>query len=242
MQLAPTHVGRLHGIHFLRNLTVDLQYRLMVLTHVLLLVFWLGTDIGVFVAARWVTRSGRAMSERWLLLQLGGVLDVMPRLCSALMFPLGATLARDRWGLHVTPAVLGVLWVIALVWCVAIVTAYRKQNTPIAETIGKVQMAGLVVAGSGAGAWGLSLMNTDAVPDWIAWKIALFGLIYLLSIGIDLTFRPAIRILAEMPAEGGSLDQEERLRSAIDLCCAVVLMLYAVVVASSVLGTFKLPL
>jgi len=169
------------------------------------------------------------------------VLDVMPRLCSALMFPLGATLARDRWGLDVAPSVLGLLWVVASVWCIAIVTAYRKQNTPIAETIGKLQMAGLAVAGVGAGAWGLSLLDTEAVPDWVAWKIALFGLVYLLSIGIDLTFRPAIRVLSEMPPEGGTPIQEARLRSAIDICCAVVLLVYAVVVASSALGTLKLP-
>jgi hypothetical protein len=220
---------------------MDLQYRLMVLAHILLLVFWLGTDIGVFVSALWVRKTGRPMSERWLLLQLGGLLDVMPRLCSALMFPLGATLARDRWGLEITPAVLGALWVVAFAWCGAILTAYRKQNTPIAELIGKIQMAGLAVAGLGAGAWGLSLLATDEVPAWLALKVVLFGLVYLLSIGIDVTFRPAIRVLVEMPAEGGSATQEARLRSAINLCCAVVLVVYAVVVASSALGTLKLP-
>jgi hypothetical protein len=220
---------------------MDLQYRLMLLAHILLLVFWLGTDLGVFVSARWVRKTGRPMSERWLLLQLGGLLDVMPRLCAALMFPLGATLARNRWGLDVTPTVLGVLWLVAFVWCGAILTAYRKQNTPIAEMIGKVQLAGLAVAGVGAGAWGLWLLSTESVPAWLAWKVALFGLIYLLSIGIDATFRPAIRVLVEMPPEGGSPAQEARLRSAIDLCCAVVLALYAVVVASSAFGTLKVP-
>ena len=144
---------------------MDLQYRLMLLAHILLLVFWLGTDLGVFVSARWVRKTGRPMSERWLLLQLGGLLDVMPRLCAALMFPLGATLARNRWGLDVTPTVLGVLWLVAFVWCGAILTAYRKQNTPIAEMIGKVQLAGLAVAGVGAGAWGLWLLSTESVPS-----------------------------------------------------------------------------
>jgi len=220
---------------------MDLHYRLMVLTHILLLVFWLGTDIGVFVSALWVKKTGRPMSERWLLLQLGGLLDVMPRLCSALMFPLGAALARARWGLAITPAALDVLWVVAFVWCGAILTAYRKQNTPIAEAIGKIQLVGLAVAGAGAGAWGLVLLSNDAVPTWLALKVALFGLVYLLSIGIDATFRPAIRVLAEMPAEGGSATQEARLRSTINLCCAVVLLVYAIVLASGALGTLKSP-
>ena len=44
----------------------------------------------------------------------------------------------------------------------------------------------------------------------------LFGLIYLLSIGIDATFRPAIQALAEIPAEGGRAIQEARSRSTMD--------------------------
>ena len=67
----------------------------------------------------------------------------------------------------------------------------------------------------------------------------MFGLIYLLSIGIDATFRPAIQALAEIPAEGGRAIQEARSRSTMDLRCAVVLLVYVVVVASSALGTLN---
>lgn len=220
---------------------MSIAYDLKVLAHILLLVFWLGTDIGVFVSALWVKKLGRPLSERWLLLQLGGALDVPPRLCSALMFPLGVTLARDRWGLAVDGVVVGAFWLIAVIWCGAILTAYIKQGTPIAERIGKLQTAGLIAAGAGAFAWGIVLAYGGSTPPWVALKVALFGFVYWLSVGIDITFRPALQVLAEIPAQGGSPAQEARLRKAINVCCTVVVLLYVVVVTSSALGTLQLP-
>lgn len=165
----------------------------------------------------------------------------MPRLCSALMFPVGATLAQRRWGLDISPGVLNLLWLIAAVWCVAIIVAYRKQESALSALIGKIQMAGLAVAGTGATLWGLALLASGTVPAWLAVKIALFGMVYYLAMGINVTFRPVIQQLVVLPADGGDDRQEAALRSAINVCCAVVLGLYAVIVASSALGTMRFP-
>lgn len=216
-------------------------YHLLVLAHILLLVFWLGTDIGVFVSALWLKKRCRTAGERMLLLQLAGLLDVMPRLCSALMLPLGVTLAEQHWGLAVSAGVLAAMWLVALVWCVAIVAAYRAPESPLAIRIGKVQTIGLAIGAVAATLWGLSLLNSNDVPTWVAIKIALFGLVYLLAIGIDVTFRPVIQLLVAMPDDGGDKAQQAALSSAINLCCAVVLVLYVVVIASSALGALRLP-
>ena len=42
--------------------------------HILLLVFWVGTDVGVFVAARWSERTSLSIETRQTVLQLGMVL------------------------------------------------------------------------------------------------------------------------------------------------------------------------
>lgn len=220
---------------------MNYTYQLLQLAHILLLVFWLGTDIGVFIAALWIKKLRRPLSERILLLQLAGQLDVIVRISAALMFPVGATLAKQRWGLEISLGVLSLLWLIAAIWCVAIIVAYRKQESTLAALIGKIQIAGLVVAGTCATLWGLLLLVSQAVPTWLAAKIVLFGMIYYISIGIDVTFRPVIRQLAVLPADGGDDRQEAALRSAINICVAVVLGLYVVVLASSTLGTMKFP-
>ena len=43
--------------------------------HILLLVFWVGTDVGVFIAARWSEQTTLSIETRQTVLQLGMVLD-----------------------------------------------------------------------------------------------------------------------------------------------------------------------
>ena len=47
--------------------------------HILLLVFWVGTDVGVFIAAKWSEKTTLSMETRQTVLQLGMVLDRLPR-------------------------------------------------------------------------------------------------------------------------------------------------------------------
>ena len=61
--------------------------------HILLLVFWVGTDVGVFIAAKWSERSALSIETRQTVLQLGMVLDRLPRSALTLIIPSGCQLA-----------------------------------------------------------------------------------------------------------------------------------------------------
>ena len=55
------------------------MYEFWLYVHILLLVFWVGTDLGVFVAARYSERTDLSYETRATVLQLGMVLDRLPR-------------------------------------------------------------------------------------------------------------------------------------------------------------------
>jgi len=78
--------------------------------HILLFVYWLGADLGVFLAAQAAKRSTLTYAQRAIALQLALKIDIAPRLSFALMFPCGLELAAAR-GL-VEPAG----WERALAW------------------------------------------------------------------------------------------------------------------------------
>ena len=61
--------------------------------HILLLVFWVGTDVGVFIAARWSEQTTLSIETRQTVLQLGMVLDRLPRSALTLIIPSGCQLA-----------------------------------------------------------------------------------------------------------------------------------------------------
>src|SRR5690242_14270026 len=60
--------------------------------HILLLVFWLGGDIGVFINAKIAKTTLYPVETRAALLKTGGITDLFPRYCFALIFPSGLTL------------------------------------------------------------------------------------------------------------------------------------------------------
>ena len=54
---------------------MDFIYSLMVLVHILLLVFWVGTDVGVFLAAKVSERTDLSIETRSTVLSVCMVLD-----------------------------------------------------------------------------------------------------------------------------------------------------------------------
>ena len=64
--------------------------------HILLLVFWVGTDVGVFIAAKWSEKTTLSMETRQTVLQLGMVLDRLPRSASDADHTLGLSIGRDQ--------------------------------------------------------------------------------------------------------------------------------------------------
>ena len=84
--------------------------------HILLLVFWVGTDVGVFIAAKWSEKTTLSMETRQTVLELGMVLDRLPRSALTLIIPSGCQLAATSGWLDISGTVLGVLWLSAGIW------------------------------------------------------------------------------------------------------------------------------
>lgn len=212
---------------------------LLVWVHILLFVFWLGADVGVFSAAYWVKRRGQSFNERMLLLKVAGFVDLAPRLCMAWMLPVGLLLART-WGLETSDLVLNSLWCLAVIWSLSIIVAYNNEGKPIAATIAKIQMTAFAIGALIAFWYGGTLFGDPTVPHWLAVKMVLFGVIFLLAIGIDLTFRPVIGNMLRLAAEGNTDSVETALNQSINRCLVVVSSLYIVLLIASFMGVMKI--
>ena len=91
-------------------------YFLIKLAHLLLFVYWLGGDIGVFYSAIQLRDRRLSLEARQLALKILGWVDQIPRYCLVLMLPVGYSLA-DQLGIVVLPRIVFILlWVIAVAW------------------------------------------------------------------------------------------------------------------------------
>ena len=128
--------------------------------HILLLVFWVGTDVGVFIAAKWSERSALSIETRQTVLQLGMVLDRLPRSALTLIIPSGCQLAVASGWLQLSGAMLGGMWLFAALWLAILWRGFLSSDPKTQEQSAKINwLLNLVLAlvVSAAGVYSLTL-------------------------------------------------------------------------------------
>ena len=71
-----------------------MSYEAIKFIHVLVLVFWLGTDVGVLLLARKFRDASLSVETRLTLLHMAMVIDTLPRICFIVMLPVGVHLGN----------------------------------------------------------------------------------------------------------------------------------------------------
>ena len=212
-----------------------------VFLHILLLVYWLGADLGVFILARATRRADLSFDQRALLLKYGMIIDQLPRICFALMLPVGLHLVNAS-GYGDVPAWLFVLaWVVAAAWLWLLYALGKSEGTPRQQQFNKVNLAGQAVFGTVVTVAGLALLlgYGPHVAPWLALKVLLFGLIFYCAIMIDVEFRPIVPAFMRLATEGSKPDIEAVITRTVNRAVLWVLAIYALVVVITFLGAVK---
>ena len=86
--------------------------------HILLLPYWLGADLGVFYASRFVLKPDLSTQARSVALKIMSVLDMGPRVCLVLFLPSGVSLmAASPYSKGMFGGwKLGAVWLLGLAW------------------------------------------------------------------------------------------------------------------------------
>ena len=189
-----------------------MDHAIWVFVHVMLLVYWLGADLGVFLLAKAAKRPELSFAERAFALQMAIRIDLVPRLCFTVMLPVGL-----------------------------LVTLGRHEGKPLAARLNHwhlgLQALLLVIVGAiGISSW---LGHGPLPGGWFAAKIVLFALIFAMGIGIDFAFRPIGPAFARLATEGSKPDIENTIGLAVDGAIRYVLGLYALLIAIAFLGVTK---
>jgi hypothetical protein len=71
-------------------------YSLWVFAHILLFVYWLGADAGLYLVMVFVKNGTLSFETRATLIRLAFYIDLFPRICFALILPVGMHLACIR--------------------------------------------------------------------------------------------------------------------------------------------------
>jgi hypothetical protein len=204
-------------------------------------VFWLGTDLGVMLGARKSKDASLSLESRMVALQLALKLDVIPRIMAALALPIGMLLARHLGLVQIDNLGMALMWLVALGWIAINLAAGATHDQPIGRTLQKIQWVYLVILGGallGTAVWSWAGSGPFGA-NWLALKVALYGVICWLAIGIDWAFGPGVIAFAKITADGSAPELEQAYSASVDNSVRFVLGLYLCLLLIGWLGVAK---
>lgn len=209
--------------------------------HVALLVLWVGAELGVFVSTALIRRQHASYDARSAMLKASTIAQIIPRVCFALILPVGIELTGAINVYPLTPGLQTAGWTISVVWLMIIFIHIRATGLPAASTLRHADIFFKAVAGLGFVVYGVNSLATGAPIDetWFATKLFLVGLVFWAVIGVDLCFRPFFAPFSELEKYGVTPEREEAIARAVNHTLAAMVALYFLLAAIAYVGRVK---
>ncbi len=217
------------------------EYVLLKLAHLLLFVYWLGADIGVFYAARFVRDPAQSLEARKMAVRIMGWIDQIPRYCLVLMLPVGYTLARQLGLVELPPIGMVILWVIGFAWLWMVWAIHHYQGTPRAERLRSIDLVWRVILVAGL-LWDAmqGLRGTGHIlVDWLSIKFALFALLIACGIMIRVFGKPIGPALRQVLATGSTPELEVDIARGFSRTRPFVLGIWGLLLWAAAVGILK---
>jgi hypothetical protein len=174
--------------------------------HVLMFVFWVGTDMGVMLSARKSTDSRLTLETRLMLVKMALLIELLPRTMWAMALPFGVVLSRQVGLLEISDTALAGVWIFTLAWVAISLGGAHFSEKPFGQRLAAINRWIIGVLGIGLAAVGAWSYFGDGPFDsaWLAAKVGLYGLINLTVLGIEAAFVPVGPAFGRLFGEGST--------------------------------------
>lgn len=212
--------------------------------HVLMFVFWVGTDMGVYLAARRSTDPLLSFPTRVLLLHMALRIELLPRTMWKLALPSGVMLSARTGLLEIGNGGLALVWAFSIAWWLISMTGAWYYDRPLGHRLASVTnwlsgLVGVTLIVICVASW---LGNGPFVQEatWLQLKVALYGLINLLVVLMIKVFDPMGVAFGRLAIEGSKPEIEEVIASTMNRSTVVIWSTYALIAIVGFIGTTRL--
>lgn len=218
-------------------------YDFLLFAHVILFVYWLGSDIGVFYGIGYVANPELSVETRRTVMSILHWIDAFPRICLVMMVPVGLTLSIQTGILPVPPAmvwpIIAAAWIFGLVWLYAVLKIYSGKKgllLPFDMVLRVGVMLGFLLAGI------LSLAGIGPVVagvNWLAVKMILFAMVIACGLALRWMNRPTGEALGMIFSGNSTPEAELKLCNSVKASRRIVILLWSLVAIIAYLGLNK---
>lgn len=220
---------------------------LAIVLHILLLTYWLGADLGVFYASRYITNPSVPLAGRAVATKVMHVVDMAPRICLVLFLPSGVTLmALDQYGRDIFSGwPLALIWAAGLAWLALVILDYRRRPERFADLAHRLDFVvriALVIGLIGVSIYTFVVAEPFGVttnPKWLAGKVCAYALCILGGLMIRVKLRPFAPAFAKLQSAGSTPDVEGAIRGSVRGTLPYVYLIWTMVFVAAFLGVVK---
>jgi hypothetical protein len=213
---------------------------LFLILHLVLFCYWLGGDIGVFYSSGFAADPKLSIEARMTAARIMLALDLVPRLCGAVMLTVGGVLSEFAGVEHPAWQMAGII-LLAPAWLALELILHFKHDTPLGKGMQKFDNPfkwAIVVGCIVSVGWSFATGRLDAAP-WVGYKILVFAAIVFCSLMINQTIGPYV-VGIERIASGAINDEENAaMARSLKRCKWAVLGIWVGLLIEAVLGVVQ---
>lgn len=217
------------------------MHELLIVAHILIIGYWLGTDLAVYYISGAIVDADQPTPVRIYAAKAMLLLDMVPRTALILTLLTGLSLAGARW----LPAGLisqWWLWPLLLAWLALTWTVFRLEHSALGHQLGRIDFGFRVLVALACFGLALALFTGSgafAVLPWLAAKLAIMGLIISLGLIIRIQLKPFGPLFGRVAQGQADPASEENLRRLIAQVKIPVWVIWISLIAAAVLGRLK---
>lgn len=206
--------------------------------HVLAFVYWLGGDLGTYVASGQVVRRELGVEARQTALKIMLACDQGPKLAMPAAFVLGYQMALSLGWLAVPGWLTWAVWALSLLWFANVLILHHWQGKAFAAKLAaldfrfRLAMIAALVLAAGFGLAGADYL----VADRVAWKTLVFAALMACGVMIRHHLKPFAPAFAALVAEGPSERRNEVLERSLALCRPYVWAIWLGLLVNAAIG------
>ena len=194
------------------------EYLLLKFAHILAFVYWLGGDLGTFLASREVINRNNSPEARHVALKVMLACDMGPKLAMPLILPLGVQLAASGGWLNVPGPVLAAIWLLCLYWFCVVLVLYLNEGKPFTAKLSRADFWFRIVFAGALGVWGVLLLTGGDTPGWLAWKLLVFVAMVGCGVLIRINLAPFVPAFADLMSNGPTDENNSAMERSIGRC------------------------
>jgi hypothetical protein len=220
--------------------TLPLDYATVKFIHVLLFVYWLGADAGVYYSSGFVINPRLSKEARLAAFKIFVNLDMLPRYCLALMLTVGGILAEYVGYHHPTWQLLGII-ALGPLWVWLVYAVHAREGSASGRKLALIDYYFRLVMIFALPASVIYHWTTGPLQPypWIAAKLTLFAFLIFCGFMIRRNLPPFIDGFRLLAAAGPTPESDRQMHDGLQACRPYVWAIWAGVAISAFIGIWK---